>query len=353
MKTFARAVLGVALLASSARAITGAESVELRLSAKAGTRVVHAFVLDRSLVAQKLVTRTGGEEQRSQDEIEVGGRTTLKFTDEIREVVGARATLFRRVLDEAAVHVDMRRSIGGVASRPVTLDGNSPLAAAGVIFRWIESRAEYGRLYDGHETSEEFLPRLEADLGLGGFLPRKSVAVGDRWDVDPVRARELFAFGGSVPVRFAKGSDPLLARTTSFGVAGPLDAALGAAAGGRIGAELVGVAGGIARIALQFELRCEADQTARNAERLTPTEQYDGVVVQSASSTWTFRGEGELRWSVAQGCAERLTVSGAETVRLTFALGGPTGISGSDFELAGGLKLSLDTVVSETTSTPR
>lgn len=348
--SWTRAVLGIVLVANAAFA---GESVELRLEAKAGTSVVHAFVLDRSLVAQKLVTRTGGEEQGSQDEIELGGRTTLKFTDQIREVRGARVTLFRRVVDEAAVHVDMRRSVGGVASRPVTLDGTSPLTSSSVLFRWIEPRSEYGRLYDGPETSEEFLPRLDADLGLGVLLPTKAVTVGDRWEVEPKRARELFTFGGSVPIRFPKGSDPLLARTASFGVAGPLEAALENGATGRIGAELVAVEAGIARIALQFELLGEVDQTKRNTERLTPPERYDGVVVQSASSTWTFRGEGELRWNVAQARAERLTISGAETVRLQLALGSPTGSTGSDFVLAGGLKLSIDTVVSNTATAPR
>jgi len=353
VKSWRRALLGIALVTSSALAAPGVENVDLRLDVKAGTSVVHAFVLDRSLVAQKLVTRTGSEEQGSQDEIELGGRATLKVTDEVREVQSGRATLFRRVFDEAAVKVDMRRSVGGIASRPVTLEGMTPLGASSVLFRWIESRAEYGRLYDGPETSEEFLPRLDADLGLGLLLPQKPVAVGDRWEIEPKRAREIFAFGGSVPIRFPKGSDPLLARTTSFGVAGPIDAALDANATGRIGAELVAVEAGVARVALQLELLCEVDQTARNTDRLTPTERYDGVVVQSASSTWTFRGSGELRWNVAQGRAERLTISGAETVRLKLALGSPAGTSGSDFELAGGLKLSIDTVVSATPTAPR
>ncbi len=353
MKTWTRAVLGMALLAGPILASDGAETVDLRLESKAGTRVVHAFVLDRSLVAQKLVTRSGGEEQGSQDEIELGGRTTWKFTDEIREVRGARATLFRRVLDDGRVHVDMRRSAGGTAVRPITLDGGSPLVGAGVLFRWIESRAEYGRLYDGIETSEEFLPRLEAEVGLGFLLPRESVSIGGRWDVDPKRVRELFAFGGLVPIRFAKGSDPLLARTTSFGVAGPLHAALGTEVSGRIAAELVAVDAGVARIEIEFELRSAADQTARNAEGLTPLERYDGVVVERANSTWTFRGEGELRWNVARRCAERLSVSGAETVRLELVLSGPTGPGGSDFELAGGLKLSIDTVVSDVVPGPR
>ena len=43
-----------------------------------------------------------------------------------------------------------------------------------------------------------------------------------------------------------------------------------------------------------------------------------------------------------EGMGEGLALAGAEEVRLTLALQGPNGVTGSDLALAGGLKVSID-----------
>lgn len=320
-----------------------AELVALRRKPVAGERIVSAFVLDHTLVAQRMSTRNGADEQLSQDQIEIGGRTTMRFADEIREVDGARATLLRRVVEDASVHVDMRLQTPGAKPRTLVLDGGSPLAKAGVLHRFVPARGEYGKLYDGIETSEEFLPRLSTEIDLASLLPAAPVTVGARWSIEPTRLADVFSFGGLVPIRFAKGADPLLVRTAALGVGGPLYEVFGGETTGTVDAEFVGVEGGVARIALKVDVRAVKDQTALNQEKLTPPELYDGLVVQSGKVEWKFRGEGELRWNVAAGRAEGLALAGAEEVRLTLALQGPNGVTGSDLALAGGLKVSIDT----------
>jgi len=316
--------------------------VTLRRQPVAGERLVSAFVLDHTLIAQRMATRVGDTEELSQDQIEVGGRTQWRFLDEIRAVEGSRATLLRRVVEEASVHVDMRLQPPGGTPRALVLDGSSPLAKAGVVHRYVPARGVYGKHYDGVETSEEFLPRLPTEMDLSGLLPSGPVSVGASWTIDPARLVEVFSFGGLVPIRFAKGADPLLVRTTALGVGGPLYEVFGGETTGTFDAELIAVESGIARIALKLDVRAVRDQTALNQEKLTPPERYDGRVVESGRVEWEFRGEGELRWDVAGGRAEGLSLSGAETVRLALVQKGPEGETGSDLSLAGGLKLSID-----------
>lgn len=320
----------------------GAATVTLARRPANGERLVHALVLDHTLVSQRFATRTNGEEQVSQDELEVGGRTTLRMADEVRALAGARPTLVRRVYEDSTVHVDMRVTPPGGKPRALALDGGSPLAGASVLFRWIPARDEWGRIYDGLETSEEFLPRLAPAIDLAGLLPPGPVAVGARWTIDAAGMRSVFDYGGQIPVRFAKGADPLLARTTALGVGGPLHEVVAGELTGAIEAELAAVDAGVARIVLKADVRAARDQTALNQSKLTPPELYDGRVVESALVEWTFRGEGELTWLVDAGRAQRLALSGAETVRLKLALKDVHGSSGSDLSLAGGLKLSID-----------
>lgn len=327
--------------------------VALQRRPVAGERLVHAFVLDHTLVAQRMATRIGSEEQLSQDGIELGGRTSFRFADEVREVEGPRATLLRRVVEDATVHVDMRLQPPGGAPRTIALDGGSPLTGTSVLHRYVPARDVYGKLYDGQETSEEFLPRLFTDIALTCLLPAAPVEVGAQWTVAPARLVEVFAYGGLVPIRFAKGADPLLVRTTALGVGGPLFEVFGGEVTGTVGAELVSVEAGIARIALRVDVRAVRDQTALNQANLTPPELYDGTVVESGRAEWSFRGQGELRWNVDAGRAEALSLAGAEEIRLALALKGPTGKSGSDLALAGGLKLSIDIAVAPKSAQPR
>jgi len=356
-----RALLCLAILAASAPASAGAipppraaaERVSLLRQPVAGERLVHAFVLDHTLVAQRMSTRVGGEEQLSQDQIEIGGRTTLRFADEVREVKDSRATLLRRVVEDASVHVDMRLVPPGGKERTLALDGGSPLAGASVLHRYVPARGIYGKLYDGLETSEEFLPRLHTEIDLACLLPSGPVEVGAPWTVDPARIVDVFSYGGLVPIRFAGGADPLLVRTTALGVGGPLYEVFGGEVTGTVTATLVGIEKSVARIELRFDVRARKDQTALNQAQLTPLERLDGVVVTSGLAEWKFRGQGELRWNVAAARAESLALAGAEEIRLSLDLLGPNGRGGSDLALAGGLKLSIDVAAQPASAGPR
>jgi hypothetical protein len=224
----------------------------------------------------------------------------------------------------------------------VTIEGGSPLSRSTVLFRYVEARGEYGRIYDGLETSEEFLPRLEPQTDLAGLLPDRPVTPGDIWSIEPPRLRRVLDFGGSIPIRFTAGADGLLARTTSLGVAGPLRELVLGDLVGTVNARLVAVEAGAARIELALDVRAVTDQTAINAERLTPYERYDGLRVDSARAEWSLRGKGELSWLVDARRARSLSLAGAEDLRLVVAMDGPGGKASSDLRLAGGWKLSID-----------
>ncbi len=336
---------GSASQATASQAPASQAPVTLRRQPVAGEKVVSAFVLDHTLIAQRMSSRSGGDEQLSQDQLEIGGRSMWRFADDVRAVDGGRATHLRRMHEEASVHVDKRLQPAGAPPRALVLDGGSPLTNAGVVHRFVPARDACGKYYDGIETSEEFLPRLHTEMDLAGLLPNAPVAVGAQWTIEPARLVEVFSFGGLVPIRFAKGADALLVRTTALGVGGPLYEVFGGETTGTVGAELVAIEDGIARIALKLDVRAVKDQTALNQEKLTPPELYDGLVVASGRVEWAFRGQGELRWNVAAGRAQGLALAGAEEVRLALVLNGPGGQTGSDLALAGGLKLSIDVAV--------
>ncbi len=340
-RTTIAALLCASLSAAPASAYVG-ESVALRSTPKPDQRITHAFVLEHTLVVQRLATRVGSDVQISQDQLEFGGRTSLRFVDRVREVAGGRPTLFSRLLEGADVHVDMRLQPTTGPARPLALEGTSPLKGASVLFRYLPESRTYGRMYDDLETSEEFLPRISVAIDLSCFLPDAPVEVGSSWKIAPGRIEDVFAYGGLVPIRFAQGADPQLVRTVALGVAGPLDPVFGGTTTGTCDATLTAVEGGIARVALKLDLRSAKDQTAFSQEILTPPERYDGVRVEKSTIAWGFRGAGELRWDVAAGRAVSLALAGAEDVRVTLDLDGPGGAGGSDLTLAGGMKLAVD-----------
>jgi hypothetical protein len=328
--------------ANPAPASAPAAPVRLARVPRAGERLVHAFVLEHTLVAQRMTTRVGDVRQNSQDGIEISGRYALRFADELREVEGARAALFRRVLESAALKVEMKLQAQNAAPRTLTLDGTSPLVNAGVVFRRIAGEDAWGRIYDAQEVSEEFLPRLDPDLDLTAFLPPDPVAVGAAWSVPPERLGSVFAYGGLVPLRFGKNDDALLVRTAAVGLGGPLAEVFGGSITGQVEAKLRDVEGPLARIALELDVRAERDQTALHRAKLSPAERLDGVEMQSARLTWSFRGTGLLTWNVAEGRCGSLSLTGAETVALATDMTRPDGPVGSELELSGGLKLSID-----------
>ena len=319
-----------------------AAPIRLARVPRTGEKLAYAFVLEHALVAQRLTTRIGEVRQNSQDRIEVSGRLALRFGDEVREVEGARSVLFRRVLESAALKVEMKLSAQNAAPRTLTLDGTSPLVNVGVVFRRIAGQDAWGRIYDAQEVSEEFLPRLDPDLDLTAFLPSEPVATGARWSVPPERLRPVFAFGGHVPLRFGKNDDALLVRTAAVGLGGPLVEVFGGTTAGKVEARLESVDGGLARIALELDVRAERDQTALHRTKLSPAERLDGVEVQNAKLTWSFRGTGQLTWNVAEGRCQALSLTGSETVALATDMTRPESPSGSELELSGGLKLTID-----------
>ncbi len=339
--------------AQSVKSAPAGERVSLRRSAAVGERLAHAFVLDHTLVAQRLTTHTASGEQTSQDALEFGGRTALRIVDDVYEATDGRPTRFHRVVTEASVHVDMRLQPAAGKPRTLVVDGTSPITDAGILFTYLPARDEYGRMYDGVESGEEFLPNLFTDIDLACLLPSTPVEVGAKWTIEPTRLVEVFAYGGLVPIRFAPSADPQLARTTAMGVAGPLYEVFGGEAAGVVSAELVEVEAGIARVALRLEVRFERDQTERSREKLTATERYDGLGIDSARVVWAFRGEGELRWDVTAGRAVSLSLAGAEEVQTTLELTGPNGAAGSDLKLAGGLKLAIDVAAQPKGAGPR
>jgi len=319
-----------------------AAPVRLARAPRVGERLTYAFVLDHALVAQRLVTRMGDVRQSSQDGIELSGRLALRFADEVREVDGARVAVFRRVLEEAALHVDMKIQAQGAAPRAMTLDGTSPLTKVGVVYRALQAAGTWGRIYDTQEVSEEFLPRLDPDLDLSLFLPSEPVAPGARWTVPVERLGRVFAYGGLVPLRFGKNDDAVLLRTASLGLGGPLAEVFGGKTTGQVEARLELGLVALARIALTLDVRAERDQTELHRAKLSPGDRLDGIEIQGARLTWAFRGTGELKWNVAEGRAQSLSLTGSETVALATDMTRPEGPSGNELELSGGLKLAID-----------
>jgi hypothetical protein len=298
-----------------------------------------------------------GVEQASQDRAALTGHLQLRVDEDLRAVQAGRPTLFARTYSDCALRVTLRTEPRSEAPRAETLEAGSPLAGCAVRFTWAPARGDWGRLYEAREASEEFLPRLAADLELAGFLPPRAVAVGDAWEVEPARAGDVFVLGGEVPLRFSKGGDHSLARTVALGVGGPLHEVFAAPVQGSVRARLAaledGPEGQRARVALELDVRVTRDVAQLTEQRLNPVELEDGVQVRSATLTWTFRGQGELVWSVAQGRAVSVALSGAEDVASRAELQQSDGAVVNEVRLSGGLKLRIDVAPAGAPAAPR
>jgi hypothetical protein len=318
MRTLCTAAVLAALSSTSLALATDAERLEF--APPEGLRINKTFVLRHSLVVVEDQLLGKDYEQMSQDQLELESGLWMALNDTFQKVDGGRPTVFRRRFEN--VHLEAQAAMPSpTGPKTDLLQATSPLTDKSVIFTWIDEDGEYGRYYDVLDGVEEVLPRIAVDMNLAFLVPGREVAVGEQWSIPPAATRDLFGFGGDLPLDFTRDADILLARSLMFGVGGSLWHAYDAPPQGKVTAvfqEVRTIAGRrMAAVKLSVDLTIDVDQTelaraTRNAIEIT-----GGIEVDRAGLKIGLKGDGELLWDLERNVPHKLELVCEENVETT------------------------------------
>ncbi len=292
-------------LVLAASATPTALDVRLALTVESGTKVTSTFTSELVLELESLAMKlTVGDEEHELEAPEMQMRIqqneSLTFTDEYLAVEDGVATRVKRRFD----------ALGESSSRAMTdpegeeseedEEGDSELEGHTVVLAWDADdelwTAKFADDDDGGD--EELLSELVHDADLTAFLPSGEVAVGAEWEVP---ARAFLTLGepcGDLHIISPSDEDD-----------DEMDQALedqfDENISGTITASLTSVEGGLATIALTFELETEGEAEDDDVE----VEEGMSISIKR-SLELEFELEGTLVWNIEKGHAVSLVVEG-------------------------------------------
>lgn len=289
---------GLALATSIAGELSWGPAAEVTLRRELVTKQI--------LVTESMTFTEGEETTVSQRIFDLSTTTTLRTSDQLKQVAEGRPAVLRRFYDEA--RVDARSEVSGGRQRTRGLDivGESPFEGLSVVFTWVPEDGEYGLHYDGREGREELLPGLSEDLGARALLPEGEVAEGDSWELSPAVLADLFAPGGDLGYDFEGAKDPLVARSMVQGVGANPFRFLHGESEGALGVrwdrteEVEGRR--LAVLVLEFDVSFQGDITALVNEMRAVNEVVAGQETTRAVLKVDLEGGGEVRWSLDDHC---------------------------------------------------
>lgn len=176
-----------------------------------------------------------------------------------------------------------------------------------VIFKWDADKKEYTRSVKEGEVDEDKLKSLGIDLDYRALLPTRTVAAGDKWEIDPKGVVSALFFGvelqelSSLPIddpEFAGIADQLMPELQKM-----IDSF-------KAQCEYVGPREGgdanLGEVAMTMDSRATADLAAMLASVLETQAAGAGVEfdIGAANLGMRMRGEGKLLWDLAGGHAK-------------------------------------------------
>lgn len=255
----------VCLAATSwvALAVTPQESIAF--APVPGTRVAKVFELRSSLVLDGASLVMDGEHSDVPLAIASTVETRLAVRDTYAEVGGGRSLRLERQYDDLGARAVTTSEAEMTGGGSFEVASATALAGRAVRFEWDPAAARHTRRFADEESEPDeaeaaLLAGLEEDLDFRAFLPSRSVAIGDRWQIDPGAVAALLTPGGDLGL---VPTDPAqAAEVARLGGAQGLARLLGAPTG-TIEGRLVAVDGPptarTARVEFTFDLRFVRD----------------------------------------------------------------------------------------------
>lgn len=270
------------------------------------TTLRRELITRQILATESMTFREGSQEMVSQRIFDLVTTTTVRTSDQLREVEAGRPRVLRRFYDEARLEARAEVSGGRQQTRGVDFSGKSAFQGQSVVFTWVPGDGEYGRYYDGLEGFEERLAGLDEDLGARSLLPAEGVTEGASWELPPAALRGLFGAGGDLAYEFEAVKDPLISRSMTMGVGANLSRVFGGEETGTVKArwvrteELEGHSLAVLELELDVQLSKELRDLANELRAVN--ERASGQEATSSLLTITLKGGGTVRWDLGEGC---------------------------------------------------
>lgn len=309
-----------------------------------GTRVGKSIRVEHALdtIALGIVA---GDQVKELPRVRLLTSEDLAVDDEYRASASGRPTSLRRVYRE--IFHDLRALAPGNDEPVSHFSATSPLTSSSVLFTWVPGENAYGRFYDAQEGIEESLAGLTEDLDARELLPPRAVRIGERWEIEPARLRELLAAGGKVPLNWVPEPDDPVLRNVACGIGGALFEVFGDVVNGKVTAELAAITreegSELARVDVTIDLDTARDQTELLRNRMTRLEVVRGSVVTGARITFRLHAHGKLTWNLTQRRLHAFELDGTEEVDREIDIGGGRDKGGQteQLQLKGAMKLSI------------
>ncbi len=179
----------------------------LAFHVEAKAKLAKTFETHLELESSDFTITLGGEPVSGfgKPSITVDDRETIKVIDEYEAVADGRATKFVRTFDDLAGSETQSISPPEGASgesRTEKTEKSSPLDGQGVRFTWDPKEEGYKAAWtEGSKGEAKLLEKLRADMDLLEFLPNKSVASGDTWELGAKAFESLLSPGGRLELK--------------------------------------------------------------------------------------------------------------------------------------------------------
>jgi hypothetical protein len=295
-----------ATLLVSASALALHSAGELRWEPAQGATLRRELITKQILATESMTFREGSQQMVSQRIFDLVTTTTVRTSDQLREVEPGRPRVLRRFYDEARLEARAEVSGGQQQTRGVDFNGKSAFQGKSVVFTWVPEDAEYGRYYDGLEGFEERLADLDEDLGARALLSPEAMAEGSEWELPASALRGLFGAGGDLAYEFEAVKDPLISRSINMGVGANLSRAFGGEESGVVkvrwarSEELEGHS--LAVLELEFDVKLSRELRDLANELRAVNERASGQEATSALLEIALDGGGVVRWDLTAGC---------------------------------------------------
>ena len=298
-------ILTSTLLVSASALALHAEG-ELSWHGAKDTTLRRELITRQILATESMTFREGDQQMVSQRIFDLVTTTTVRTSDQLREVEPGRPRVLRRFYDEARLEARAEVSGGQQQTRGVDFTGKSAFQGKSVVFTWVPEDGEYGRYYDGLEGFEERLAELDEDLGARSLLPSEAVREGAEWELGASALRSLLGAGGDLEYEFEAAKDPLISRSMTMGVGANFSRLFGGDESGTVKVrwarteELEGRS--LAVLELTFDVKLSRELRDLANELRASNERLSGQEATSALLELALVGGGSVRWDLAEGC---------------------------------------------------
>ena len=200
MKTLLSANL---CLAATAALVVQGDSLTFRVEAK--SKLTKTFTGHVEIASESMSITVDGNEMPpgATPTVKIADDETIQVTDEYLAVEDGRPTKIRRQFVELGgteVQTVSMPEGSGMEDREEKKEKASPLDGKTVVFTWKDDAYE-AAWAEGEKGEDDLLEKLEGDMDLLAFLPKKAVSEGDSWELEAKAFNLISSPGGRLQLR--------------------------------------------------------------------------------------------------------------------------------------------------------